>query len=156
MGNICCRGLNKIEKQKRKEVSMSVVAGLSKQVDSLEIVHLTVKLTLLGAAQQMLEIIEDFEYKYQNNVKIEDFNRWWYISTNLKYLFEFIEPCMLRTGAYARLSRPYKAKQFLLEYYAVGLRLCKLEGKVVPDYNTTFELNQVLEWSEEKKLWRPP
>ena len=67
----------------------------------------------------------------------------------LRYLFDFIEPCTLKTGAFARLSRPYKAKQFLLKYYAVGLRLCKLEGKVVPDYNTTFELGQILEWSEE-------
>ena len=66
----------------------------------------------------------------------------------LWYLFDFIEPCMVKTGAFARMSRPYKAKQFLLKYYAVGLRLCKLEGKVVPDYNTTFELDQILEWNE--------
>ena len=47
-----------------------------------------------------------------------------------------------------------EAKAFLLEYYSVGLRLCKLEGKVVPDYNTTFELNQVIEWDEQLEVYK--
>ena len=89
MGNICCRELNKVEKQKRKEVSMSVVAGLSIKEDSLEIVRLTVKLTLLGSAQQMLEILEDYEWKYQNQKPIEDYNRWWYIQANLRCPCQF-------------------------------------------------------------------
>ena len=68
---------------------MSVVAGLSNIMHSLEIVRLTVKLTLLGSAQQMLEIIEDFEYKSQNRVKIEDYNRWWYVQANLRCPCQF-------------------------------------------------------------------